>query len=322
MDKIIIEDYLLQKKLSGVKTSTLANYYYRLISRVLPCFINGVKTTENELYPILEQNYIELSNKSYIDFIILMNDFLSFLYNKKYMEDLIKLPCPKHIKNKVDIFNDNERVILETYLITNLDYFNFGALLSLYTGIRVGELSALKHGDIRGGILYITKTLQRVKDLSNNASSKTKILIDLPKSEKSIRNIPLPSFLIDLYNCFPNKNDEDYLLTNTKAYIEPKSIGRRFKKILQKCNIDNKNFHITRHTFATDCIKQGFDIKTLSEILGHNSVKITLEKYIHSDIMIKVENMNKIKCKVKMSQSVQLCDTEKKKVSGNIFLPT
>lgn len=90
---------------------------------------------------------------------------------------------------------------------------------------------------------------------------------------------------MNIYNKLPNKNIIGYLLTNTNKYIEPRSIERKFEKILRACNIDNKKFHILRHTFATKCVRLGFNIKTLSEILGHSSVKITLERYVHSDII-------------------------------------
>ena len=70
-------------------------------------------------------------------------------------------------------------------------------------------------------------------------------------------------------------------------------LGNRFKRILKKCGIEDANFHATRHTFATRCVELNFDIKSLSEILGHASVTITMNKYVHPSMELKAENMNK-----------------------------
>ena len=58
--------------------------------------------------------------------------------------------------------------------------------------------------------------------------------------------------------------------------------------------IEKKNFHILRHTFATNCINSGMDIKSLSEILGHSDVKITLNCYVHPTIETKRQHMNSL----------------------------
>jgi len=294
MENTIIDRFLLEKKLEGVKGSTLSNYSYKLISSIIPCFSNGLNTTEEDLYKTISQKQETFKNKTYVDFIVLMNDFLKFLHSKQYIDTLISIPSPKIKKIKIEIISTEERDRLETYLLDNLDYFNFGVLLALYTGIRIGELSACKNLWIEDGVLHISKTLQRVKNLDKNIKSKTVITIEDPKTESSIRPIPLPTFIIDIYNKLLDKNIMGYLLTNTNKYIEPRSIERKFEKILKACNIGYKKFHILRHTFATKCVRLGFDIKTLSEILGHSSIKITLERYVHSDIIIKAENMNKL----------------------------
>jgi len=296
MNGTIIDDFLLQKKLEGVKSSTIANYSYKLESSIIPCLNNGFQTTEKDLYNTVSQKQEQLKNKTYIDFIVLLNDFLTYLHNRNYMSKLIQLPCPKIKKQKIVIFSESEKQRLEEYLIDNLDYFNFGVLLALYTGIRIGELSACKNWWVDcNGILYVKKTLQRVKDLTPNAKTKTKIIITDPKTETSIRDIPLPNWLYELYLKLPNKNENAYLLTNTNEFIEPRTIERKFEKILRLCKVIKKKFHVLRHTFATNCVRLGMDIKTLAELLGHSSIKITLDRYVHSDIMIKQESMQRLK---------------------------
>jgi len=196
------------------------------------------------------------------------------------------VPYPKQIKPKIEILSEQEQTQLKRYLCSHLNYFTFGLLLARYTGIRIGELSALKHSDIStDGVLHISRTLQRIKNLDKHAKSKTNISIDTPKSHASIRDIPIPKFIMKLYQTLPNIKPDSYLLTNSEKFIEPRNIERRYKTILKKARIKTKTFHILRHTFATEWVRLGFDHKTLSEILGHNSVKITLDRYVHSDIM-------------------------------------
>ena len=68
----------------------------------------------------------------------------------------------------------------------------------------------------------------------------------------------------------------------------------RFKSILKKCGVEKINFHALRHTFATKCVELGFDVKSLSEILGHANVNITLNRYVHPSMKLKHANMNKL----------------------------
>ena len=67
---------------------------------------------------------------------------------------------------------------------------------------------------------------------------------------------------------------------------------------MDECNIAGAHFHTLRHTFATRCVEAGFDIKTLSEILGHSSIGITLNQYVHPNLDLKRENMNRLKVKI------------------------
>ena len=73
-----------------------------------------------------------------------------------------------------------------------------------------------------------------------------------------------------------------------------KELAYRFKKYTQECGLFDVNFHALRHTFATRCVEVDFEIKSLSEILGHASVQVTLDRYVHSSMELKRENMNKL----------------------------
>lgn len=188
-----------------------------------------------------------------------------------------------------------EQKQLSEYLVKNLSCSNLGIMVCLYTGIRIGEVCALKWKDISFDeqILYIHKTMQRIQKQDDGAE-KTKIIITEPKRTCSIRIIPLPDELFKLLK--ENRNSDDtFLLTgHHKYYIEPRTMQNRFKTVVKNCNIEEANFHALRHTFATRCVELGFDIKSLSEILGHASVNITLNRYVHPSMKLKQRNMNKL----------------------------
>ena len=200
----------------------------------------------------------------------------------------VKLP-----RATIRVFTVAEQQKLDTFLRKNLNPCYLGILLCMYTGLRVGEICALTWKKISSSepILQVNQTLQRLQQVDHN-ERKTKVVISQPKSESSIRVIPLPS---DIY-CLLQKNrrpDEAYVLTGMiRKFMEPRLLQSHFKKILSTLEIEHANFHALRHTFATRCVELGFDIKSLSEILGHSTVNITLNRYVHPSMDLKQRNMN------------------------------
>lgn len=197
--------------------------------------------------------------------------------------------------NHMRVLSIEEQRAFTDVLLNGMNLCKMGVYLSLCTGIRIGELCALRKENLclETGLLCVRQTLQRVQ--IENANSKTKIIITEPKSRNSVRDIPLPKFLIELCIKFYSAlQPTDFLLTGKSKYMEPRALQYHFKKYINECNLDNVNFHALRHTFATRCVENGFEIKTLSEILGHVNVNITLNRYVHSSIDLKRANMEKI----------------------------
>lgn len=182
--------------------------------------------------------------------------------------------------------------VLADYLYANSeDDTCLGILIALHTGIRIGELSALTWQDIDldEEILYIRRNMLRVHKGSESEENKnlTQVVSQKPKSSDSVRIIPLPPCLIPVLRKH-QKEDNSYIISGVKApWAEPRTIQYRFKSILKKCQLEYFNFHMLRHAFATRCVAMGLDVKSLSEILGHSNVQLTLNLYVHSTIQQK-----------------------------------
>lgn len=185
--------------------------------------------------------------------------------------------------------------MLTRYLLENTDLYRFGVLICLYTGIRIGELCALQweHFSLEERKLRICGTLQRLCDPDGDSGKRTRIVISSPKSAHSVRTIPLPGFLLPMISAFYGQ-EQHYILSSTPKPVEPRVLQYHFKKYIASCKIADANFHALRHTFATRCVEAGFEIKSLSEILGHADVNITLNRYVHSSFTLQASNMEKL----------------------------
>ena len=201
---------------------------------------------------------------------------------------------PKVQSTQMPVLTAQEQNSLLDYAKTNLDHKKLGIIIALYTGVRLGELCALQWSDINfnEGILSITKTLQRIKNTAPNSTTKTKMVIDTPKSKKSTRPIPLPTYLLCLLKQLQQSN-EMYVLSGKIKYVDPRVYQDNFKEYLKKADVPENTIHALRHTFATNAVARGFDVKNLSEILGHSSVRFTLEKYVHGSMDTKKASMER-----------------------------
>lgn len=299
----------LESQRLNIKESTYARYHQIIHTHLIPDIGSlkierlTTKLIENYLAQLIESGRIDgtggLSSKTTGDILAIIKASLEYAeYNNYPLQCKLDKVCIKQHKEEMRVLSLEEQQKLTLVLLNDTNLIKFGVLLSLYTGIRIGELCALKWGNlsIADGILSVRETMQRIKDTSNHGVSKTKIVITEPKSKCSVRDIPLPEFIISIAKGF-QRNSSSYILTGEKnRYIEPRTMQNRFKSLLREGQISDANYHALRHTFATRCIEVGFDLKTLSEILGHSNVNITLNRYVHSSLDLKKENMSKIAC--------------------------
>jgi len=213
-----------------------------------------------------------------------------------------KFPTPEvKIRNpapQMAALSANGQQRLTTSLFQDTDLSKLGVLLCLQTGIRVGELCALtwKDIDLRENVLYVRSTMQRLQDHSLSATSKTKIVVTAPKSQCSMRDIPLPTTLVNMLRKFAcGQNPDAHFLSRSKSVVvEPRAMQYRFKSYLKQSGVAAIPFHALRHTFASNWVEKGLEIKCLSQILGHSSVKITLDRYVHTSMELKRSQMEQM----------------------------
>lgn len=280
------EKWLENKKLC-VKASTLAHYKMIIDKHILPLL--GRYDISSVNADIIQQYMNKLiidgyATKTASDILNVIKSILKYAEHKSFCHncDLSIISLKKH-KSEIEILTLFEQKKLCNYIENNLNSKNLGILLCLYTGIRIGELCALKWSDIdiRERVLSVNKTMLRVSNnYSPDSGSKTKITITPPKSENSVRNIPIPRFIIDMLKNF-KRNSNAYVLTNsTDNFIEPRNLQYYFKAVLKKCGIRSVKFHVLRHTFATRCI---VDENTGISVTTNSVAEFNVENLTDSD---------------------------------------
>ncbi len=286
-----IYNWLKSVKIS-CKKSSYSNYEYTVYAHLIPKFGKYKRKQINKnMINEFTENMLNngFSPKTVKDILMILQQIL------KYNNININITMPKISKKEIQILTKEHQKILEQKLKNYINEDYFGIFLCLYTGLRIGELCALKweNIDLNNNVIRVEKTLIRVKNYDKNMKQKTVVILDEPKSVSSIRNIPIPVFIIPILKRLQKEN-EYFFLTGTTKFIEPRSYTNHYKSIMNSINLNQYNFHALRHTFATRCIEIGCDPKTLSEILGHSDVKITLDRYVHPSFDNKIKMMNNL----------------------------
>ena len=276
----------LNAVVNRVKESTLANYRNKFEKHILPEFgeIPCADLTAGRINAFINKKLADGLSASYVrDIFTLFKTMLKYAQEEYgFRLSLKNVVLPKAERNQVEKISDAEQKKLVSYLKANMSLTAFGILLSLFMGLRIGELCGLKWEDVdfRNKILHIRRTVQRIS--SANGNRKTKIVISAPKSATSFRDIAIPDALMKYFEMFRSEADY-FILSGTDKPVEPRTMQYRYKKILQSAEVEDHNYHKLRHTFATNAAEKGFNVKALSAVLGHSSVTLTLNRYIHPD---------------------------------------
>ncbi len=196
-------------------------------------------------------------------------------------------------KSDLKILSSQEQELFEMFLLSDINETKFGIYLSLNCGLRIGEICALRWNDIdlENKVIHIRSTIARIK---NELTGGTILIIDSPKTKASLRDIPIHSKLISVIEEMRACSVSPYVISNTVTFVSPRTYEYRYHRLLEQCGLESYNYHALRHTFATKCIIAGVDVKTLSEILGHSNVSITLNTYVHPSMEMKLNQIEKI----------------------------
>lgn len=299
--KELCEEWLASAKLR-VKHSSYCCYEKLINKHIIPYFGNigygelGTpiinEFSEHKLKFGKVNGFGGLSAKSVHDILVAMRSVAKYAEREYgYRNPMRNISMPKSECKEAEVFDKDERCRLQNYIQSNLTESNLGILLTMYSGLRIGELCALTWSDIdfKNGVIRVSKALQRVPDKSGKG--RTALIVTSPKSKTSVRDIPVPAFILDILK---QNERSGYILSGTNKPVEPRTMQNRFKAVLKDCGVRSANFHLIRHTYATVCIESGFDAKTVSELLGHSNVNITLNRYVHSSMEMKKKCVDRL----------------------------
>lgn len=290
------------------KEATLLKYHTVVDTHILPAFgtMEIDKIKETEIAEFISKKMISGNLKtgkplsaSYVRLIlVIMTSILDYSASMGYSSAIKYRFATKFIqhKSKTDVLEQNNRIILEKYTAACVNPVSTGIALALHAGLRIGEVCALRWEDVdaQNRIIHIRHTVSRIQNNDMSVDSKTCLILDEPKTITSRRDIPINSNLLDILKKMHQISDSDYVVSDAKDFVSPRTFEYRFHKELEKAGIMRINFHKLRHTFATRCIEVGIDTKTVSELLGHASVNITLNTYVHSSFEQKKKQIEKL----------------------------
>lgn len=274
------------------KTKKLSTYVkYRLVfQNHLESLFQDIEAAEITDLLAREKISDHLSDSIRKSIYCVLNQILKYV-SKQYSIVIPPLNRPaSDIKNKpVEILSKREQAKLLAVLNQKQGLFSIAVSLCLYTGLRLGEVCALKWSDIdfENHLLTVSRTVQRL--YMEGCRTKTVLMETEPKSICSRREIPLTDTMLNKLISIQDR--KEYIFGGHKP-LEPRTLQNHFKRILGEAGLSNRNFHILRHTFATNCVDGGTDVKSLSELLGHSDVQITLNRYVHPSMEMKRKHLD------------------------------
>ena len=282
-----------------VKQSTMAAYVLILENHVLPEFGDNDSLHEHDVQAfVLKKIERGLSVKSVKDILIVLKMVMKFGVKNEWMNHYewdIKFPVNSQPKELEVLSVANHKKILD-YVQHNFTFMSLGIYISLSTGLRIGEICALKWSDINvaDGKITVQRTIERIY-MVEGEKKHTQLVINTPKTVNSCREIPISKVLLAMVK--PMKkvvNADFYVLTNEDKPTEPRTYRNYYNRLMEKLDIPKLKYHGLRHSFATRCIEAGCDYKTVSVLLGHSNISTTLNLYVHPNMEQKKRCINKM----------------------------
>lgn len=282
-----------------VKRSTMAAYVLILEKHIIPFFGDSEALNEKDVQAfVLQKLENGLSTKSVKDILIVLKMVMKYGVKNEWMnyyEWDIKYPTIS-VNKKTEVLSvDNHRAILN-YIQSHFSFNGLGVYISLSTGLRIGEICALKWGDINvtDGTITVSRTIERIYVIDGEKKH-TELVINTPKTQNSCREIPMSKELFDMVKPLKKVvNDDFYVVTNDELPTEPRTYRNYYNRLMTKLGIPKLKYHGLRHSFATRCIEAGCDYKTVSVLLGHSNISTTLNLYVHPNMEQKKRCISKM----------------------------
>ena len=277
------------EKRNYIKQSSFAAYSLILDNHLLPALSEKTEISETMIQEMVNRKLKDgLSQKTVKSILVVLKMILKFGYKYgmcTYAPLDIIFPANTALK-EIEVMNISDQKKLMNYLKGNFSFLNLGLSICLSTGLRIGEICALKWKDIdtSSGVIRINKTIQRIY-VKEAGHSHTEIIIGPPKTSNSKREIPLTKDLMAIVKTLKKVvPDSNYVISNSSKPIEPRLYRIHLQKITDSLGIPRMKFHTLRHSFATRCIESNCDYKTVSVLLGHSSINTTLNLYVHPNL--------------------------------------
>ena len=269
-----------------VKQSSMAAYLLLLNKHILPEFGDCTELPEHEVQSfVLRKIKGGISAKTVKDILIVLKMIVQYGAKNGWINNYswdIKYPANEQ-KKELDVMStDNFKQIL-AYLQKNFTFQGLGIIITMNTGMRIGEICGLQWGDIDmdTNCISVQRTVERIYIMEGDKKF-TKLVINTPKTQNSCRQIPMSKDLLALVKPLMKVvNKSYYVLSNSDKPIEPRTYRNYYKDLLAQLGIPDIKFHGLRHSFATKCIEAGCDYKTVSVLLGHANISTTLNLYVH-----------------------------------------
>lgn len=295
--------YNIKRTDKDLKASTFTRYNSAYIKYIEPYPIMSTKL--NTLSPIAVQSYItalyEEHNVSKWNVTLvyrMWNMFCSWCYDNGY---IAKDPCRNltlpgtydHTQRTIEIFTEDERKRILSYMRESKYEFDTIIELAFATGMRMGELLALKWGDIEDGVIHVQRSTATVTHIDKNGEGKRYREVWDTKTKNSVRDIPMLDSTKKMlakhraqqrvYFLEHGLGAPEYVFTSTSGtLIEHSNLRRSFDRMLGRAGVPQRKFHAIRHTFATEAIRHGVDVKDLQLLMGHSNLQTTYI-YVQSD---------------------------------------
>ncbi|MGX7150771.1 tyrosine-type recombinase/integrase [Enterococcus ureasiticus] len=289
--------WLNQLMKDNIKESTYSSYQNKLSLHILPVIGNTSlhRVDKKQLEQLVDQLKDKLSPASIHITFRLVKSCLKAARDRGYLyiNPAEQVSLPKIQKEQVPALNRQQhtKILKES----KKSIKGLPVVLALETGMRIGEISALRWEDVdfEQEMIHVRRTKQRIFDFASDAT-KTKLIETAPKTKRAKRAIPMTPCLKEQLICAKSQAISSYVVESHGKSIEPRTISYRFERIRTKVGILNVGFHALRHTFATRCVELGISINTISALLGHASIKMTLDTYTYSFLEDQRQAMDKL----------------------------